>query len=508
MRESQRIPCLQLGRRYPQTPGRVLDHMHRGMIDFSDIQSVVLDEADEMLEIGFAEDLELILEAIPKVRQTAYVVPRAHKVTALDLESPTLALIFCRTRIEVDELAERMVGRGYRVEVMHGGMTQNIRDRVIKKARAAALDLLIATDVAARGLDIEHISHVVNFDVPSSPESYVHRIGRTGRAGREGVAITLVESREYRLMRNIESVTRTKIEKATVPSPMDVKARRLDLTKGALRETIAEGDLDSYRAVVEALGGEFDMMDVAAAAVRLAHEASQGSSGNEDDVNIPDYQSAARPQRTQYGENRGGYEQRSGSEQRGGYESRPGTDRPQHHAFPSAGPQAAKFTPRVEVKPVAKDAPRAEVKPVAKVAPPAPLPPSIEKKQKSLGWDAGKKPVAQAVAPARNASPASTANKPVNDDRDAPRGSNANDLVRVYIGAGKKLGVRPADLVGAIANEAQVNARGIGDIEIADGFSIVELPARDAEKVVTALRGATLRGKKVTVRIDDGRHHG
>ena len=490
------------------TPGRVLDHMRRGTIDFSDIQSVVLDEADEMLEIGFAEDLELILEAIPKVRQTAYVVPRAHKVTALDLESPTLALIFCRTRIEVDELAERMVGRGYRVEAMHGGMTQNIRDRVIKKARAAALDLLIATDVAARGLDIEHISHVVNFDVPSSPESYVHRIGRTGRAGREGVAITLVESREYRLMRNIESVTRTKIEKATVPSPMDVKARRLDLTKGALRETIAEGDLDSYRAVVEALGGEFDMMDVAAAAVRLAHEASQGSSGNEDDVNIPDYQSAARPQRTQYGENRGGYEQRSGSEQRGGYESRPGTDRPQHHAFPSAGPQAAKFTPRVEVKPVAKDAPRAEVKPVAKVAPPAPLPPSIEKKQKSLGWDAGKKPVAQAVAPARNASPASMANKPVNDDRDAPRGSNANDLVRVYIGAGKKLGVRPADLVGAIANEAQVNARGIGDIEIADGFSIVELPARDAEKVVTALRGATLRGKKVTVRIDDGRHHG
>ena len=117
-------------------------------------------------------------------------------------------------------------------------------------------------------------------------------------------------------------------------------------------------------------------------------------------------------------------------------------------------------------------------------------------------------PVAQAVAPARNASPASMANKPVNDDRDAPRGSNANDLVRVYIGAGKKLGVRPADLVGAIANEAQVNARGIGDIEIADGFSIVELPARDAEKVVTALRGATLRGKTVTVRIDDGRHHG
>ena len=527
------------------TPGRVLDHMRRGTIDFSDLQSVVLDEADEMLDMGFAEDLELILEAtpevrqtalfsatlppriagiaerhlknpsriliprdaskkgsMPKVRQTAYVVPRAHKVTALgrvlDLESPTLALIFCRTRIEVDELSERMVGRGYRVEAMHGGMTQNIRDRVIKKARANELDLLIATDVAARGLDIEHISHVVNFDVPSSPESYVHRIGRTGRAGREGVAITLVESREYRLMRNIEALTRTKIEVATVPSPMDVKARRLDLTKGALRDAIVEGDLDGYRAVVESLGAEYDMMDVAAAAVRIAHESSQGSAGREDDVHIPNYQSGARPQRNEY------------APRGNDIPSRGSNDRPQHHAFPSAGPQGAKpvFKPdakhdarveaRVEAKFEAKLDPKLMIKPDAKPAskPTAPVAPAprAEPKQKSRVWEGDKR-----SAPAQYVE---------NDTRNQARGSNANDLVRVYIGAGKKLGVRPADIVGAIANEAQVNARGIGDIEIADGFTLVELPARDAERVVTALRGATLRGKQVTVRIDDGRGRG
>ncbi len=511
------------------TPGRVLDHMRRGTIDLADLKSVVLDEADEMLDMGFAEDLETILEAtpevrqtalfsatlppriagiaerhlkdpariliprdaskkgsVPKVRQTAYVVPRAHKVTALgrvlDLESPTLALVFCRTRIEVDELAERMVGRGYRVESIHGGLTQNTRDRVIKKARANELDLLIATDVAARGIDIPHVSHVVNFDVPSSPESYVHRIGRTGRAGREGVAITLVESREYRLMRNIEALTRTKIEVATVPSPMDVKARRLDLTKGALRDAIAGGGLESYRAVVESLGQEFDIMDVAAAAVRLSHEASQGDAAHEDDVHIPTPHGAPRPQRSEQAP-RAEYAPRSQPESRvaapprSSAPSRAPSAQPQHHAFPTAGPQGAKFAPKVEAKPLAPAPSKPVTKPSVKPAAAVSAAPRVEAKNKSRDKVEG------------------------ND----ARGRNEHDLVRVYIGAGKKLGVRAADLVGAIANEARVNARGIGDIEIADGFSLVELPARDADRVVEALKGATLRGKKVTVRIDDGR---
>jgi len=436
------------------TPGRILDHLRRGTVDLGGLATVVLDEADEMLDMGFAEDLELILEATPegrqaalfsatlppriagiaerhledpvrilipreveaegaapRVRQVAYVVPRAHKIAALgrvlDLESPSLAIVFCRTRIEVDELAERLVGRGYRVEALHGGMTQQARDRVMKKARGGLVDLLVATDVAARGLDIERISHVVNFDLPSSPESYVHRIGRTGRAGREGVAITLAEPREHRLLRNIEWITKRKIELATVPTPHDVRARRLDLTKGAIRDLLlaapTDGGLESFRTVVEGLASEYDLMDVAAAAVRLAHEANQPSAGeargpaDDDEVHIPAFDAKPRPPRAE----------RTG-----------------------------------------------------------------ERRREAPPWE--------------------------------ERGRGP-ELVRVYIAAGRRLGVRPADLVGAIANEAGISSRGIGAIEIGDGFSLVELPEPDVERVIRALRGATIRGRKVTVRRDDGR---
>jgi ATP-dependent RNA helicase DeaD len=181
----------------------------------------------------------------------------------------------------------------------------------MKKARAASVDLLVATDVAARGIDIEHISHVVNFDVPSSPEAYTHRIGRTGRAGREGVAITLAEPREHRLVRNIEWITKSKIEIGVVPTAHDIKAHRLDLTKGALREVLAaaadareagdapdSSELDGFRTVVESLASEFDLMDVAAAAVKIAHEASAGNAADEDDLHIPSYESFSRPKQS------------------------------------------------------------------------------------------------------------------------------------------------------------------------------------------------------------------
>jgi ATP-dependent RNA helicase DeaD len=412
------------------TPGRALDHLRRETLDLSELHVVALDEADEMLDMGFAEDLELILEAcpetrqtalfsatlppriaaiaerhlrdperiliardestrgsVPKVRQVAYIVPRAHKVAALgrvlDLESPTLALVFCRTRLDVDELADRMSGRGYRVASLHGGMSQAERDRVMGRARAGTVDLLVATDVAARGIDIDHLTHVVNFDVPSSPEAYVHRIGRTGRAGREGVAITLVDPRAHRLLRNIEQATRQRIAICTVPTPRDVKARRMDMTKGSVRDAITAGDLDAYRAVAESLASEFDPMDVAAAAIRLAHEASEGEGGSEDDVHIPVIESFARPER--------------------------GHGRPETH-----------------------------------------------------------------------------------------------DMVRIYISGGTRMGMRPADLVGAIANEARVNPRTIGAIEILEAQSFVELPARDVDRTIEALRGATLRGRKLKVYRDRG----
>jgi ATP-dependent RNA helicase DeaD len=155
----------------------------------------------------------------------------------------------------VDELSETLMARGLRADALHGGLSQDQRDRVMTKFRTKKTDLLIATDVAARGLDVKHVSHVVNFDVPADAESYVHRIGRTGRAGREGVAITLAEPREHRLLRNIERMTSQRIEIAQVPTVDDLRAHRLQLVRTTLRETIMDGGLDKFRGIVESLAG-------------------------------------------------------------------------------------------------------------------------------------------------------------------------------------------------------------------------------------------------------------
>ena len=225
---------------------------------------------------------------MPKVRQTAYVVARGHKRAALgrvlDIESPTAALVFCRTRLEVDDLTEALKSRGLRVESLHGGISQGERDRVMKKLRAGTLELVVATDVAARGLDIGHLSHVVNYDVPSSPDVYVHRIGRTGRAGREGVAITLAEPREHWMLKNIERATKQKIEIGSVPTVEDLRAKRRELIRASLRESLLAGGFDGYRVVVESLAEEFDPLDVAAAAVKMADPASEGAEAEEHEI--------------------------------------------------------------------------------------------------------------------------------------------------------------------------------------------------------------------------------
>ena len=298
------------------TPGRALDHIRRHTLGLTELRTLVMDEADEMLDMGFAEDLEDILAAtpitrqtalfsatmpprivsiaqrhlrqpvrvtiaperavpgtVPRMRQVAYIVSRAQKpaalARALEMDTPTSAIVFCRTRVEVDDLAETLNAYGYRAQPLHGGFAQRDRDRVMSAFRAGKSDLLIATDVAARGLDIEQVSHVINYDVPSAPEDYLHRIGRTGRVGRSGVAITLAEPREHRLLRNIEAFTKQKIEIATLPTVADLHARRLELTRASLRERLLQGGLDDVRVVVESLADEFDLVDIAAAAVKM-----------------------------------------------------------------------------------------------------------------------------------------------------------------------------------------------------------------------------------------------
>ncbi|MFV9506032.1 MAG: DEAD/DEAH box helicase [Oscillochloridaceae bacterium umkhey_bin13] len=295
------------------TPGRIMDHMRRGTLALDAISMVVLDEADEMLDMGFAEDIEYILQQTPASRQTAlfsatmpsavldlalrytrepqrisvvseqltaprtrqvyYEVPPRDKLDALcrvlDVETPGSAMIFCRTRAEADHLGESLQGRGYLAEVIHGDLSQAMRERVMKRFREGQAELLVATDVAARGLDIPDVTHVINYDVPGDPESYVHRIGRTGRAGRAGLAISLITPRERRQLQIIERTIRSRIQRQKLPSLADVAARRREAFREALAEVLGQGSLDPYLLMVEQMAEEHDVTELAAAAFKL-----------------------------------------------------------------------------------------------------------------------------------------------------------------------------------------------------------------------------------------------
>ncbi len=322
------------------TPGRALDHIRRGTLNLSGVSAVVLDEADEMLDMGFAEDLDAILAAAPdtrqtvlfsatmppraaaiagkhlkdpvrvavarekpvageahKVRHTAYVVTPDNRTAALarvlDYENPTSCIVFCRTRHEADAVNDELAGRGYRPDSLHGGHSQEQRDRVMKKFRDGATTVLVATDVAARGLDISHLSHVVNFGVPLAAETYVHRVGRVGRAGREGVALTIADPRERHLLRMAERAAGRTIEFGKVPTAADLWVKRLERTRENLRAVLLAGGHESMKMVVDPLAAEFGAEAVASAAVALAIRS--GFSGD-DGPDIPTVTApAARP---------------------------------------------------------------------------------------------------------------------------------------------------------------------------------------------------------------------
>ena len=424
------------------TPGRVLDHLRRETLRLDALEVLVLDEADEMLDMGFADDLDAIFESLPETRQTAlfsatmpprilqitkrhlsdparvtieaekpaageaprvrqvaYVVHRAHKPATLarilDMEDPTATLVFCRTRLEVEQLVETFNAHGQRAEALHGGMEQRQRDRVMGLFRAKKADLLIATDVAARGLDIAHVTHVVNYDVPASAEVYLHRIGRTGRAGREGTAITLVETREHRWLKSLERAAKAKIAVAQVPTVADLRAKQLDVTRASLRESLLAGGHDQVRVVVDSLAQEFDIVDIASAAVSLLHAATAGA---DTDREIP-----------------------------------------------------------------AAPAPREDARPAR------------ERPARTERGDRG--------------------------DRRGDR-RTGEPMARLFIGAGRQAGIRPADLVGAISGETGLKSQFIGAIEIADRFSLVEVPEEVADDIIEALAATKLRGLKVSVRRD------
>jgi ATP-dependent RNA helicase DeaD len=421
------------------TPGRVLDHIGRGTLRLADIRTVVLDEADEMLDMGFAEDIEAILAEtpaerqtvlfsatmppridgiarrhlrdpvritmgrtavapgeLPLVRQSAYIVARAHRTAALgrilDVEAPSAAIVFCRTREEVDQVTETLNGRGYRAEALHGGMSQDQRDRVMGRLRGGSTELLVATDVAARGLDVEQLTHIINFNVPAAPEAYVHRVGRVGRAGREGSAITLAEPREQRMLKAIERFTGQRITLERLPTVTDLRARRLEITRTALQASLETDDLERFRVVLDSLSDEFDVENIALAAVKLLHEAA-GGDVDEDEIPSPPPTSEGR-----------------------------------------------------------------------------------ERNNRGAGQGGGAR-----------------------DRRGGARGPDAG-VTRLFVGIGRRAGLRPQDLVGAIAGESGLSAREIGAIQITDRFSLVEVPEPAADMVIAALQRSSIRGRRPTVR--------
>ncbi len=397
------------------TPGRIMDHMRRGTLKLETLRFVVLDEADEMLRMGFLEDVEWILSQTPQERQTALfsatMPPEVRRITKRYLKNPVAVevshkamtvpsveqyyfhvtekqklnvltqlletraeeqgaiLIFARTKIGAADLAEKLQARGYEAEAMHGGMTQSQRESVIRRMRSGQVEIVVATDVAARGLDIEQIELVVNYDIPNDPESYVHRIGRTGRAGRTGTAILFVTPREERMMYEIERYTGKRLTSKKIPSRADVAARRLALFKERIMKTLGEENLDAYLSMVEEMAEESgrDMAEIAAAAVRIAQ---------------------------------------------------------------------------------------------------------------------GDKPLTVALEPKPEQVPPSE-----------------SGMVRLFINAGRRTGIRPSDIVGAIANEAGIPGASIGAIDIYDDFTFVEIPAQYSEQVVTDLAGVTIRNRETNIRL-------
>lgn len=447
------------------TPGRVMDHLERKTLNLDNLRTMVLDEADEMLRMGFIDDVEWILERTPEQHQTAlfsatmpeqirrvaqkYLVePREikiksatatvaairqvywqvsgmHKLDALtrilEVEDDfDAAIIFVRTKTATVELADKLNARGYAAAALNGDLNQQMRERVIEQLKSGALDIVIATDVAARGIDVPRVSHVVNYDIPYDTEAYVHRIGRTGRAGRNGNAILFVAPREIRMLRTIERATRQPIAPLTLPSRADVTNKRVADFKAKVAEVLNAEGLEFFANIVSQIAEEQNVgaEEVAAALAMMAQEGKPLQIAGEDPRPAP----APR-------------------------DSRPGVfgEREQRK-------------PRFEDRGERSERPRFEDRPPRSERPPRPAP--------------------------------------------------AGDMVRYRIDVGREHGVEVRDIVGAIANEAGIESRFIGRIGLYEESSTVELPGGMPAEAANALKRTRIRGVPINLRIDEGRPGG
>ncbi|HKX88118.1 MAG TPA: DEAD/DEAH box helicase [Sphingopyxis sp.] len=437
------------------TPGRIIDHLERGSLDLSKLKHLVLDEADEMLRMGFIDDVEKILQKTPATRQTAlfsatmpsairriaqtylrepaeitiaaktrtadnirqryWLVSGLHKLDALTriLEAETFdgMIIFARTKQATEELAEKLSARGFAAAAINGDIAQPLREKAVQKLKDGQLDILVATDVAARGLDVERISHVVNYDIPYDTESYVHRIGRTGRAGRTGDAILFVAPRERGMLRAIERATRQPITQMELPSVETVNDQRVNKFKQRIRDALAMEGLSQFQQLIEQFEREQNVpaLEVAAALARLL----QGDTP---------LLLQADPPRKRY------------------------EDRPER----APRPEREERGPRIERHASAESGERSERPP----RPPAQI-----------------------------------------------RDTNL-ETFRIEVGYAHK--VKPGNIVGAIANEAGLESRHIGRIDIRDDHTYIDLPRGMPDDILQHLQGVWVAGQRLRIKRHSG----
>ena len=453
------------------TPGRVMDHMRRGSLDLSGLRTLVLDEADEMLRMGFIDDVEWILEQTPSgrqialfsatmpeairriarnhlsspkevtikmtavahdaIRQRVWMMAGANKLDALtrilEVEDFDAIIIFVRTRIATVELADKLSARGYSVAALNGDIPQPQREKTVDKLKRGQLDIVVATDVAARGLDVARISHVINFDIPYDVEAYVHRIGRTGRAGRTGDAILFAANRERRLLRAIEKATGNTIEKMTLPTADEVSDKRNQRFKARITETLDTRDLSGFRQLVEEYQHEHGVpvIDIAAALVALAQ-------GKQKPV------TAAEPP---------GKSGKTGK---------------------SKKPDGKRRKERKE---------RAEPK--------AERPTRASDDDKSDKLKSPKKP------------------RPKPEQAEGSTKAAEIGMERFRLEVGHEHGVKPGNIVGAIANEAEIDSEYIGRIDIQDDHTFIDLPEGMPKELFKHLRKVWVSGRQLQIsRLD------
>ena len=409
------------------TPGRVLDHIRRKTLKLGGISMMVLDEADEMFDMGFRDDIALVMNGLAEKRQTIFfsatmprdiikfasryqnnpeIVKVVHKEMTvpeveqayfelkhhmkteilsriIDIYDPKLLLVFCNTKRKVDQLIEELQARGYSADGLHGDLKQSQRDNVMNKFRRGTIDILVATDVAARGIDVDDIDLVINYDLPQDEEYYVHRIGRTARAGRKGMAFSFVSGREIQKLKAIQRYTKTKIARKDLPTLKDIQSNQTNSIIENIKDEIEKKELGKYEKIVETIiEGDYTSFDIAAALLKFYM--TEKKLGAHEELDMVDFHSKGRKQ-------------------------------------PKKAPQS--------------------------------------------------------------------------------RPQSSEDMTRLYINAGKRRGLSPRHILGAIMGETNIDKKFVGDIDVYDKFSFVEVDSSLTDEMLENLNGARIKGKKITVEI-------